>query len=805
MASIGESVVRIEDARLLRGAGEYLDDRGTDGVLYGSVVRSVYAHAKLASIDTAVARSMPGVVDVFTGADLASLGIGPIMPNAQAHPQTGEPFHFDPMPILATETVRYVGEPVAFVVAQSRNLAADAAAAVEIDYIALDALASLEAAGAVGAPQLSDDVPGNLCLDWRTSDGTDIAAAFAAAAHVVRVDLHNHRILAQPMEPRGAEGEFDSSTGDYLLTLASQNLHSMRDHVTRSLMAGRESDQQADADTQQIPLPRAADARVRVRARDVGGGFGSRNFVYPEYVMVLVAAHRAGRPVRWVATRSEGCISDHQARDVKIEAALALNAQGQFLALKTDAVFSAGAYMTGVACGVPTGQYLSAPTAVYDIPLVDQRIRVLLSNTVPIGVTRGPGFAETVDPIERLIDKAAFECGFDRVQLRRSNLVSTTRMPWTNVAGTRIDSGDFKACLEGALTHSGYAELSARKRQSVAAGRLRGYGLACHIKGTGGAPEENVSFSFRDDAMVFTTGTQAIGQGHETSFRQICTHLLGLPPEQIEYRAGDTDLLPIGGGHGSSRATYMASMAMSYAASSVIAKGKVVAAQYLEAALADIEFVHGSFAVKGTDKRLGLLEVAAQAQRDGHSLDTYQHTIRDALTWPNGCHVAELEVDPQTGEVFLLRYTAVDDHGTLINPLLVQGQAHGAIMQGAAQALMEQAHYDASSAQPLTGSFLDYAMPRAMDFPHFDVSFSNTPCTTNPLGVKGAGEPGAIAGYPAVANAIADAIGVAPDSLTGAASAFRVWQLLRQARADGRVFNSSTSGIAAIATTLKNT
>ncbi|MEM7404168.1 MAG: xanthine dehydrogenase family protein molybdopterin-binding subunit [Pseudomonadota bacterium] len=780
---IGTPHPRLEDPRLLTGRGQYLDDHAPAGCVHAVFVRSEHAHAEILAIDVSPALAATDVLDVLTASDLDALGLGDLWPNARTNPHTGEPFRFEPMPVLARGRVRYVGEPVACVVACSRDAAADAAALVDIDYAPIAAAATMTSALAADAPAICAAAPGNLCMDWFTTapreDEDAVDRAFAEAAHVVSLDCHNHRIAAQPMECRGALGEFDAQTRRYTLTLASQNVHSMRDHLRGAL-------------GQSQPVHGGAPARksfpdLRVLARDVGGGFGSRNFVYPEYAAVLVAAERLGRPVKWVASRSEACMSDHPARDATLKVSLALTAEGRFLAMRADALFNAGGYMTGVACGVPTGQYMAAPSTVYDIARVALRLRVVLTNTVPIGVTRGPGFAETVDPLERLIDKAARELDIDRLELRRRNFVRTARMPWRNAAGTRIDSGDFQACLDKALAHADVGGFAARAAEARERGRLRGYGVACHIKGTGGSPEENVHFGFdfnegageRSERLVFTTGTQAIGQGHETSFRQIVATLFGVPMSAVAYRAGDTALIPFGGGHGSSRATFMASQAMVYAAKAVIAKGRRVAADLFEASPGDVRFESGEFYVDGTDLRAGLFDVAREARALGSSLDTYQHTIRDELTWPNGCHVAEVEVDVETGQVELLRYTTADDHGVMVNPMLVSGQAHGAIMQGAAQALLEQVQY-APDGQLLTGSFLDYAMPRAADLPPLDLHFCPTRCTTNPLGVKGAGEPGAIAGFPAVQNAIAHALDVSPDALRGAATPNRVWALMQR-------------------------
>ena len=516
-----------------------------------------------------------------------------------------------------------------------------------------------------------------------------------------------------------------------------------------------------------------------LRAPDVGGGFGLRNFAYPEYALVLWAARTVGRPVNWLNSRSDGFVSDHQARDFTASASLALDAGGRFLALHVSSQANVGAYMIGAGCGVQTGQYTALPGGVYDIPALHLSISAVLTNTVPIGVTRGPGFAEAVDVIERLIDKAARETGLDRFELRRRNLVSTQRMPWTNAAGTCIDSGDFHACFEAALAQADTPNFEARRAASTANGRLRGLGLACHIKATGGLPEENVHLEFLADGLRLSTGTQAIGQGHETSFRQILGSLLGLTPDQIAYRAGDTRFIPMGGGHGSSRATYMAGTAMALAANEVIRKGSAIAAQTFNCNAMEIEFADGLFKLPRSNLSLPLLEVARLAHEAGAPLDTYRHFTREAMTFPNGCHVAEVEIDPQTGVIKLLRYTAVDDYGVQVNPMLVEGQAHGAIAQGVGQTLMECARYEPESGQLLTGSFMDYGLPRADDLPALFVKTLGTPCTTNPLGVKGCGEAGAVAGFPALANALLDALtpfGVT--SLEGPATPFAIWSLI---------------------------
>lgn len=761
---IGASPRRREDARFVTGHGAYLDDLRFPGMAHAIVLRSPHAHARICSIDTAIARRAPGVLAVLTAADAAADGLKPLRPYAEANIQTGEPFAFAPQPLLAHDKVRFAGEPVALVVAESPAQAADAAELVEIDYEPLPAVTSGEAARAAGAPLIADEVPGNVCLDWHTGDAKAADDAFAGAAHVVSLKLDNHRIVMNPMEPRGGVGQFDPASGRYTLHVSSQNIHINRDHVARALGVGSKD--------------------VRFVAPDVGGGFGAKNFAYAEHALVLWAARRTGRPVKWIASRSEVFLSDHAARDTAAEASLAVDATGKFLALKVTSVANLGAYMIGAGGAVQTYQYIHLQGTVYRIPAIALHVIAVLSTTAPIGVTRGPGFAETVNILERLIDAAAIKTGFDRAELRRLNMVPADAMPMTNVFGFQVDSGTFADTMGAALARADVAGFAARRRQSEAAGRLRGLGFAYHIKGTGGPPDENVDIRFESDGTVsLITGTQHIGQGHETTFPQILAHRLGVANERIRLRQGDTDLIAHGGGHGSSRATYMGGTAIWRASDKIVTKGMALAADALEAAEADLRFEDGRFVVSGTDRAIGLFEVAALGRDKGEALDTYDYWKREHMTFPNGAHVVEVEIDRDTGRVELVRYTAVDDYGVLVNPMIVSGQMHGGMAQGAGQALLEHAVYDASSGQMVAGSFMDYALPRADDLPSFDVGFNGTPCTTNPLGVKGCGEAGAIAAFPAIANAIVDAL--APFGVTGfdgPATPARIWQAMQDAR-----------------------
>ncbi|MDP2333017.1 MAG: xanthine dehydrogenase family protein molybdopterin-binding subunit [Reyranella sp.] len=763
-STIGDSPRRREDARFVTGGGAYLDDLRFDRVVHAAVLRSPHAHARLRSIDTAAARRAPGVLAILTAADADADGLKPLRPYAEANVQTGEPFAFSPQPLLAHDKVRFAGEPVALVVAETHAQALDAAELIAVDYEPLPAVTTAAAARAAGAPQLSSEIPGNVCLDWRTGDAAGADAAFAKAAHIVSLTLDNHRIVMNPMEPRGGVGSFDAKTGRYTLHVSSQNIHINRNFVARSL--GVEAKD------------------VRFVAPDVGGGFGAKNFAYVEHALILWAAKRTGRPVKWIASRSEVFLSDHAARDMQAEASLALDAAGRFLALRVVSVANLGAYMAGAGGGVQTFQYIHLQGSVYRIPSIALHVVAVVTNTAPIGVTRGPGFAEAINVVERLIDAAARQAGMDRAELRRLNMVPPEAMPMTNAFGFQVDSGRFAESLDKALARADSAGFAVRRRQSEARGLLRGLGFAYHIKATGGPPDENVDIRFEADGTVsLITGTQHIGQGHETTFPQILSTRLGVPNERIRLRQGDTDLIPAGGGHGSSRATYMGGTAIWRASDEIIAKGAALAADALEAAEADIRFEDGRFVVSGTDRAVALLEVAALGRTKGRPLDTFHAWRREHMTFPNGAHVVEVEIDRDTGRVELVRYTAVDDYGVLVNPMIAAGQAHGAMAQGSGQALLEHATYDPRSGQMIAGSFMDYALPRADDLPAFDLGFNGTPCTTNPLGVKGCGEAGAIAAFPAIANAILDALApLGVKGFDGPASPARIWQAMKSAR-----------------------
>jgi aerobic carbon-monoxide dehydrogenase large subunit len=756
---IGDTPKRREDERFVTGRATYLDDYTLPGMVHAVVLRSPHAHAIIARLEEAVARA-PGVLAVLTATDAKRDGLGPLWPTAAANLKTDEPFAFMPQPLLASDKVRYVGEPVALIIAESHNLALHAADLVAVDYAPLAAVSTPAAARAPGAPQIALEAPGNLCFDWQTGDAAAVAAAFASATHVVSLSVNNHRIVTNPMEPRGVVATYDAGQDRFTLHVSSQNIHAIRDHVARAL--GTSS------------------SAVRFVAPDVGGNFGAKNFVYAEYVLMAWAAKVTGRPVKWIATRSEVFLSDHQARDQQAEATLALDAGGRILGLRIDSIVNAGAYLISTG-GVQTNQYIHLPGTVYRIPAIALGIAGVFTNTTPLGVTRGPGYAEAVNIMERLIDVAARKGGFDRADLRRLNMVPSSAMPMINTFGHTVDSGAFPETFERALADADVDGFAARRRASEERGRLRGLGFAYHIKGTGGSPHENVEIRFEADGNVsLITGTHSVGQGHATTFAQILADRLGVENESIQFFQGDTDLIPIGGGSGSSRSTYMGGTAIWRACDGIIAKGRRVAADLLEAVETDIRFEDGHFLVTGTNRSVALLDVAARARAiDAPPLDTYYRWTREWMTFPNGAHVVEIEIDRDTGHLTLARYTAVDDYGVLVNPMIAAGQVHGAIAQGVGQALLEHAVYDPASGQPMTGSFMDYALPRADNLPAFKLAFNNTSCTTNPLGVKGCGEAGAIAALPAIANAIYDALSPFGDvHIDGPATPERIWRAM---------------------------
>ena len=769
MTKIGEPVRRIEDRRFLTGRGRYVDDIQLDGQATAVFVRSPHAHADVVAIDRTVAAAAPGVLAVFTNANLVADGISPIPCAVTIKSRDGQTCFVPPRWPLAQDRVRHVGDPVALVVAETEAQARDAADLVHVTYAMLPVNTNTVWALDAGAPQLWDEAPYNICVDWEIGDLATVEAAFATAAQVTEVtDLINNRLAVASMEGRAAAGEYDETTGRYTLHVTCPFVHNLRRQLAEEVLHVLEED-------------------LRVIAPDIGAGFGMKNFACPEYPLVLWAARRLGRPVKWTSSRSEAFMSDDQARDHVSTAQMALDEEGQILGLRVSTIATHGAYVVGASPMLPTTANASAASGVYDIPAAHLEVKTVFTNKTPTGSYRGVGRSEATYVIERLMDKAADETGIDAAELRRRNLVPAAALPYTTPFGFTFDSGDFPGTYERVLEDADYVGFEARRTDSASRGKLRGIGIGYYIDDTLGPAEEGADIRFgEDDSVTLLVGTFNNGQGLETTLRQIVADQLGVPIDRINFEQGDTDKLAIGGGHGGSRSTEMGGSALRAAADRVIEKGRMVAAQELEAAGADIEFTAGRFVVAGTDRALGLSEVAAIARDparrpDGldEDLDTHERYLRRASAWPNGCHVVEVEIDPDTGHVTVLRYTVVDDFGTIINPLIVTGMVHGGITQGAGQALMEDMIYDEESGQLLTGSFMDYCLPKADDLCDVALSFNEVPTETNPLGVKGAGEADIIGAHPAIMNAVIDALSAqGVTELDCPATPQRVWRAI---------------------------
>jgi carbon-monoxide dehydrogenase large subunit len=749
MAKFGlsQSVRRVEDPRLLTGRGNYTDDISIPGQVHGTVLRSPHAHARITGIDISPAMEVPGVLAVITGADLQAAGLGEVPCAIPLKNRDGTPRSETPRLALATDTVRHVGDPVAFVVAETPQAARDGAEAVMVDYDVMPAITDLAAAHLPGAPEVWASAPGNICFDWEAGDKEKTDAAFARAAHVTRLTVVNNRVVVASIEARAAVAGWEGGK----LTLHTNTQGSW---LVKNLLAN-----------QVFNIP-AED--VRVITPDVGGGFGMKLYLYAEHVLVAFAARQVGRPVKWASERTEAFQSDTHGRDNITLGELALDKDGKFLAMRTKNYANMGAYLSTFAPFIPTGAGTKVLASVYGFEAIHANVLGVMTHTVPVDAYRGAGRPESNYLVERLIDTAAREIGIDRVELRRRNMVSQAQMPFVTAMGQRYDSGDFRQLLDTAMAKIDWAGFEARRADAKARGKQRGIGVAYYLEATGGGPTENAKVVFAEDGMVDVyVGTQSTGQGHETAYAMLTSHELGIPMEKIRIRQGDSETLPEGGGTGGARSLYSEGQAILVTTASVIEKGKQAAAEHLETSVADIEFTPqgGRFAVAGTDRGVGILELAA-AQRQrvaaGQSatlLDALETAKIEAHTFPNGCHVAEVEVDPETGIVSVPRYIVVDDVGHALNPLIVRGQVHGGVAQGLGQALFERTAYDNGSGQLLSASFMDYALPRAQDLPDIDVDLIEVDCQTNPLGVKGAGEAGAVGSPPAVINALVDALG----------------------------------------------
>ncbi len=741
---LAQPVRRVEDPRLLKGAGTYTDDMTLPGALVGVVLRSPHAAAKITSIDTTAAKAVPGVHAVYTAADLDADGIGELPCAALIKNKDGSDIHNPGHPVLARGAVRHSGDPVAFIVASTQAAARDAAELVEIDYEMLPSITDLGAALDDSAPRVWPEVSNNQVFDWDIGQKDLTEELFTKAAHVTRLTIVNNRIVVASMEARAALAVFEG--GRFTLRTNTQGGWLLKrvlgDQVFKT---GQEA--------------------FRIITPDVGGGFGMKLFVYAEHVLTCYAARKLGLPVKWASERSEAFLSDTHGRDNITMGEIALDKDGKFLALRTRNVANMGAYLSTFAPYIPTGAGTGVLASVYGFQAVYANVIGVFTNTVPVDAYRGAGRPESNYLVERLIDAAAREMGIDRVELRRRNMVLPEAMPHRTPVGKLYDSGDFRVVLDAALEKSEWAGFEARRAESLKRGKKRGIGMAYYLEATGGAPTERAEIRFAEDGFVDVfVGTQSTGQGHETAYVQLTVDQLGVDGTRVRIHQGDTDTIPVGGGTGGARSLYSEGQAILLTASSVIEKGKQAASDVLEAAPVDIVFEDGKFSIIGTDRGIDIVALAvgqrkrADAGEDVVTLDAAEIAEIKSHTFPNGCHIAEVEIDPETGEIDVKRYVVMDDVGRAVNPMIVRGQVHGGVAQGLGQALLERTHYDPESGQLLAGSFMDYTLPRATDLPDIEVDFVEVPCLSNPLGVKGAGEAGAVGSPPALINAVVDAL-----------------------------------------------
>jgi len=769
--AVGQPLRRFEDLRLITGKGRYTDDIVLPGMVHAYVLRSPAAHARIARIDTAAARGMPGVLLLLTGEDVTADGLGDVPCVAPLNNRDGTPRHDTPRPVLAVGKVRHLGQPVALVVAENLVQARDAAEAIEVEYETLPAVVDARAAIEPGAPQLFDHIPRNVVFDW-DNDRCDFAAteaAFARAARVTTIMLVNNRVVANSMEPRNAIGDYDAATDRSTLYTGSQGASFVRDMLADAVL--------------KVPQ-----AKLRAITPNVGGGFGMKAFVYPEQALVVWAAGKLKRPVKWQSDRSEGFMSDNQGRDHVTRAELALDAKGRFLGLRVSILANLGAYLSFMGPFIPT-RSSDLVSGLYTTPAIAINVKGVCTNTVPVCAYRGAGRPEASYLIERLVDAAAREIGMSPDRIRRINFIKPSAMPYTSATKLTFDSGEFAAMMDLAMEKADWKGFAKRRRESERRGLLRGIGMATYTERCGGGFPETASIEFKDGRIELVMGNQEYGTGLHTSYKQLVSDRLGVDADRIDVVMGDSDRSPRGL-TGGSRALPVGGSALHEASHKVIEKGRQIAANLLEASAADVEFGDGEFHIVGTDRRVDLFAVAQAARDPGKlppgvepGLDTTHEQMPSAATFPNGCHIVEVEIDPLSGVVTIARYTIVDDFGAVINPLLLEGQVHGGVVQGLGQALLEHTVYDEDSGQLLTGSFSDYAMPRADDLPSFSFSTRNVPCKANPLGIKGAGEAGAIGAPPAVINAIVDALhrkaGIRHIDMP--ATPYRVWQALNGA------------------------
>ena len=765
---IGQSVRRTEDIRFVTGQGQYTDDMRFSHEAHAAYMRSPHAHAKIKSIDTRAAESASGVVAVLTWKDVEAFGAGPMPCMAPLRNRDGSPVRQSPKPLLAKDKVTFVGEAVAMVVAETYAQAVDAAELVAIDYEPLEACGTL--AAAPGGPQIWESAPDNECFDWAAGDEDKTNAAFAAAAHVVSVEMVQNRVAPTSMETRNAIGHYDVEKDFYTLHSGNQGSGNLRNNMAKAIL--------------NIPVE-----KFRVVNKDVGGGFGMKGFMYPEQPLALIAARNAGRPVRWSSDRTEAFLTDDHGRDMITRGELALDKDGKILAMRVTGTANMGGYLSQFAPFIATLAGGRIFGGVYRVPAVFAHVKGYFSNSGPIDAYRGAGRPEAAYLMERLMDVAARKTGIDRIEIRKRNLPAESELPMTNWFGVSFDSGNYPWMLDEAAKRADIAGFAARRKQSEARGKLRGLGIAYYVEITFAVGAEPARVAFTDNGGVeLYVGTQSNGQGHETAFAQLVAEKLGVPFESITVKQGDTDWVN-GGGTGGSRSLNMSGGALLGASDEVIRKGKAAAGQVLQAGGAEVGFEVvegiGKFRVVNTDRAMTVGELAVALKREKlpgfeNGLDSDATFQGQASTFPNGCHICEVEIDPETGKVDVVSYSVLDDFGRVINPMLVAGQVHGGVVQGLGQALMENMVYDPETGQALSASFTDYAMPRASDMPDIQFAYEEIPCQTHALGAKGCGEAGTVGGLPVAISAICDAIDI--DHIDMPATPEKVWRAIREKR-----------------------
>jgi len=770
---IGQPVVRKEDRRFLTGGGQYLDDIHLAGEVVGHVVRSPFAHARFTIGDLSDAKAAPGVLAVLTGAEVEADGLGHLPCRSPIKSRDGSDYKRPPYPLLAQDRVMHVGDAVVFIVAETREQAEEAADLIDIDYEELPSVTNTAKAATAEAVLWPDIAPDNQCFDFLLGDDEKTEAALKSAAKVIELEIVNNRVVVNSMEARGAIGDYDADGDKFTLYTTSQGSHGLQAVFGDQIL-------------------KCGTDKLRVVTKDVGGGFGMKIFAYREQGLVLWAAKKVGRPVRWISGRSDAFMSDIQGRDHVTRARLGLDENNRFTALDVEITANLGGYLSGFATFIPTAAGARMYQGLYSTPAVAVKSRGYFTNTVPVDAYRGAGRPEAAYLVERLVDKAAFDLGIAAEELRRINFITPEEIPFQTALGDTYDSGDFNGHMTKAMERADWAGFPARKAESAKAGKLRGIGLACYVEACGGGGDETANVTVEDDGSITVLiGTMSNGQGHETAYGQIVSQHFDVPLDKVNVIQGDTDVIKTGKGTGGSRSVPVGGASLNFASEQAVEKAKKIASHLLEAAEVDIEVSGGDFLVAGTDKKVTLADIA-QAAKEGKGLPEgtdagpltaeYAHQP-PAATFPNGTHLCELEVDEATGTVEILRYTVVDDFGAVVNPLMLAGQVHGGVAQGVGQALMEHAVYDEETGQLVTGSFMDYAMPRADNVVQIDFSMNNVPCTTNPLGIKGAGEAGAIGAPPAVINAICNALkDLGVGHIDMPATPEKIWQAIQTGR-----------------------